>query len=88
MGYDFKPPCELVHFQDVSSLQPVEKKKKTLFKEKPPRPKPSSKKKMTKQVLMYDSDSIDIDVLASFNAKTFCAGKLKFFDQISLTICF
>ena len=58
----------------MSSLQPVEKK--NLFKEKPPRPKLSTKKKMTKQVLMYDSDSIDIDVLASFNAKTFCAGKL------------
>jgi hypothetical protein len=55
-------------FKDVSKLQPVEKP--NLFKVKPAKPA----KKKGKPALMYDSDSIDLDVLASFNSKTFCSG--------------
>jgi len=55
----------LSDFKDVTTLQPIEKPKTQLFKVKPP-------KKKTKAAVMYDSDSIDLDVLASFNSKTFC----------------
>ncbi len=67
-------------FKDVSALQPIEKPKSQLFRAKPP-------KKKTKAALMYDSDSIDLDILASYNSKTFCNGDVNGFVPESDESC-
>lgn len=67
-------------FKDVSALQPIEKPKMQLFKTKLP-------KKNAKASVMYDSDSIDLDVLASFNSKTFCSSDVNGFVTESDESC-
>ena len=50
--------------------------KVSLFKKRPPKPLKTSRSKRSKIEIKpanYDSDSIDIDVLATFNAKSFAA---------------